>query len=112
MVARSNQIEVIEFAVVLAQEFPSCPGLAHKLFQLMKLARRHGRLMERECNTGDVSERAMDNIRNKLIELCTEIDPRCQPVCSGDPRGATVKLQIPSGRTNDWGGTGICVPGS
>jgi hypothetical protein len=32
------------------------------------------------------------------------------PVFQGDPRGACVKLRVPSGRTNDWGQTGICVP--
>ena len=28
----------------------------------------------------------------------------------GDPRGAVVKLGVPSQRTNDWGQVGICVP--
>lgn len=28
----------------------------------------------------------------------------------GDPRGACVKLVVPSGRTDDWGRTGMCVP--
>lgn len=32
------------------------------------------------------------------------------PVFSGDPRGACVKLRVPSGKTDDWGQTGICVP--
>lgn len=32
------------------------------------------------------------------------------PNFSGDPRGAVVKLRVPSGRTNDWGQTGVCVP--
>lgn len=32
------------------------------------------------------------------------------PVFYGDPRGAVVKLQVPSGRTNDWGREGVCVP--
>ncbi len=32
------------------------------------------------------------------------------PVCQGDPRGACVKLRVPSGRTDDWGQTGVCVP--
>lgn len=31
---------------------------------------------------------------------------------SGDPRGATVKLVLTNGRTDDWGGESICVPGS
>ena len=32
------------------------------------------------------------------------------PVFNGDPRGAVVKLAVPSGRTDDWGRTGVCVP--
>jgi hypothetical protein len=28
----------------------------------------------------------------------------------GDPRGCTVKLKVPSGRTDDFGGTDLCVP--
>ena len=32
------------------------------------------------------------------------------PDFSGDPRGAVVKLVVPSGRTDDWGETGLCVP--
>lgn len=32
------------------------------------------------------------------------------PDFSGDPRGAVLKLKVPSGKTNDWGRTGICVP--
>ena len=33
-----------------------------------------------------------------------------EPVFSGDPRGAVLKLRLPSGCTNDWGQTGFCVP--
>jgi hypothetical protein len=32
------------------------------------------------------------------------------PHFNGDPRGAVVKLSVPSGRTDDWGREGICVP--
>ena len=33
-----------------------------------------------------------------------------QPVIQSDPRGACVKLKLKSGKTNDWGNTGFCVP--
>lgn len=33
-----------------------------------------------------------------------------EPVFNGDPRGAVLKIKVPSGRTNDWGQEGICVP--
>ena len=32
------------------------------------------------------------------------------PIFHGDPRGAVVKLNVPSGRTDDWGQEGVCVP--
>jgi hypothetical protein len=32
------------------------------------------------------------------------------PIFSGDPRGACVKLKVLSGKTDDWGRDGICVP--
>jgi hypothetical protein len=35
-----------------------------------------------------------------------------EPVFSGDPRGATVKLRVPSGKCDDWGQTGLCIPTS
>ena len=43
------------------------------------------------------------------------IEAACKPYgvnpdFSGDPRGACVKLKVPSGKTNDWGHEGICVP--
>jgi hypothetical protein len=31
-------------------------------------------------------------------------------ITNGDPRGAVFIITVPSGRTNDWGRTGICVP--
>lgn len=33
-------------------------------------------------------------------------------IFNGDPRGATVKLVMPDGRTDDFGAEGICVPGA
>ena len=32
------------------------------------------------------------------------------PIFHGDPRGAVLKLRVPSGRTNDGGREGVCVP--
>ena len=32
------------------------------------------------------------------------------PIFNGDPRGAVLKLKVPSGRTNDGGREGVCVP--
>lgn len=35
---------------------------------------------------------------------------KVRPIFGGDPRGACVKLEVPSGKTDDWGQVGICVP--
>ncbi len=35
-----------------------------------------------------------------------------EAIFSGDPRGCVLKIKVPSGRTNDWGREGICVPSS
>jgi hypothetical protein len=31
-------------------------------------------------------------------------------IMNGDPRGAVLKIAVPSGNTDDWGREGICVP--
>ena len=33
-----------------------------------------------------------------------------KPIFGGDPRGCVLKLNVPSGKTNGWGGEGVCVP--
>lgn len=35
-----------------------------------------------------------------------------QPIFQGDPRGPALILKVPSGKTDDWEGRGICVPQS
>lgn len=46
--------------------------------------------------------------RQRVEKLCAPYG--IKPDFQGDPRGAVVKLKVPSGRTNDWGQTGVCVP--
>ena len=45
-----------------------------------------------------------------LIAMDTRKRKRFSPVFGGDPRGACVKLAVPSGRTDDGGQIGMCVP--
>lgn len=47
-------------------------------------------------------------IEYRVWQLCKAAG--LKPIFSGDPRGAVVKLVMPSGVTNDWGRTGLCVP--
>jgi hypothetical protein len=64
------------------------------------------------------------NSRNTKFECAVKVCPDCRTVelvkaalpegftavISGDPRGCVFKVKVPSGRTNDWGKEGICVP--
>lgn len=45
-------------------------------------------------------------------ELVTEVLApfNVEPIFSGDPRGVVLKLKVPSGKTDDWGREGLCVP--
>lgn len=76
---------------------------------LWRLSGRYFGLQERACN-GDVPdlEAREQRIERQIIAL-TAAAGWPIPSFSGDPRGATVKVRVPSGRTNDWGGIGICV---
>lgn len=47
-------------------------------------------------------------VRARVERLCAPYGVK--PVFQGDPRGAVLKLVVPSGKTDDWGQTGVCVP--
>lgn len=51
---------------------------------------------------------AQNNVK-KLLESCSST---FKAIFSGNTRGYVLKIKVPSGRTNDWGCTGICVPSS
>jgi hypothetical protein len=96
----TNRLEVLEFACLMAREFPN--ARASDLDLLMRLAKRHGKLAERECNVGDVSDKTWERLEAKIRAVCAEIG--CEVKLGGDPRGYTVKVIVPSGRYNTWGG--------
>jgi hypothetical protein len=83
---------------------------------LQRNARTHHRLAEDLCNLEMTSKQEDARVRReascerRIIELCKRLGPGFEPIFQGDPRGATVKLKVPSGKTDDWGATGICVP--
>jgi hypothetical protein len=57
-------------------------------------------------------EKRNAQLQTRITAICEGLGAGFVPVFNGDPRGATVKIRVPSGRTNDWGGVGICVPTS
>lgn len=81
---------------------------------LIRLATRHHRLMERECNVGDqydgegCPKYPLASLEALIMQHALACG--CGVVLGGDPRGATVKLVLPNRKTNDWGREGWCVP--
>jgi len=90
--------------------------------RLLRYGATLGRLAEEQCNgyqdwKGNWDERATqrseakeERIRAKAEKLCAQFG--CHIVTQGDPRGNVLKIQVPSGYTNDWGREGIGVPTS
>lgn len=95
-----------EFIATMTQE-----GLPLDMIRLvLRDAATLQRLALKDCNEGLTADET-----NRERQAQVRITGRCAPhgitpVYSGDPRGACVKLHVPSGKTNDWGQVGICVP--
>ena len=114
----SETSERDQFVSIMTREVPGVRTA--DLGELMRLARRHGRIAERECNghqtpSGDWDEaaakrdeQASERVEARITAICERIG--CKADFSGDPRGATVKLIVPSGYSDSWGGVGVCVP--
>lgn len=100
-----------ELLVILAHELPSeSPEVIFDLVDdLVELASEHEQIQETLCNhpTDEIEERDQQ-VENKITDLLSFHN--ILPIFSGDPRGATVKLKMPSGYTNDSGRTGVVVP--
>jgi hypothetical protein len=81
---------------------------------LIRMATQHQRMMVDYCNGVDIYDQDGEALP-ELAQLRRVIEAAakgagCGVVFSGDPRGSTVKLLLPSGETNSWGGEGWCVP--
>ena len=77
---------------------------------LVKKAKWHERMQCVRCNryVSEVEEEREERVESLVTDKLKPFN--ITPIFGGDPRGATIKLKLPSGRYNDWGGTGICVP--
>lgn len=84
--------------------------------QLIALATQHLKLMEHRCNVGDdglyndEGEEIGILAKNRAAITKLAKSMKCRVKFSGDPRGCTVKLILPNGETNDFGGEGWCIP--
>ena len=105
-----------EFVAVMTRELPKANTLdvIDLCRKLCRLAATHHRIAETVCSVEMTEaeaarlEKKDDRTEARITELCKPYG--IMPVFSGDPRGCTVKLKVPSGNTNDWGGVGVCVP--
>ena len=83
---------------------------------IMRQGTTYGRLQEDSCNV-EMNDRQLarhekkeQQVEARVTVLAKQLG--CVPDFQGDPRGHTIKLVVPSGNTDDWGRTGICVPTS
>lgn len=122
-----------EFIARVVRSYPRKP-VHHVLDfarELMRLARQHGNLAVQQCNgpqwcgrfgytpkPGEWEEwdtarqKREDACEKRICKLCAAFAPKLKVRLGGDPRGFTVKLKLPSGTHNTWGGSeeGYGVP--
>jgi len=95
-----------EFVFLMAKE-----GMElHVIPKILRDAGTYQRYATFYCNREltDYERQLWDMAKSRIVSLCALSG--MTPVFNNDPRGACVKLQVPSGKTNDWGHIGICVP--
>ena len=114
--SRTTPKQRAEFYARLQREYPNrnIDGVAAKLLRLGATSALYA---ERDCcdeywcNSDPTRERKEASLERRVREACAEL-PGLVPDFSGDPRGHTLKLKMPSGYCDDWGQTGLCVPTS
>ena len=103
--AKTDIESAVEFAIAIARECPEAKP--DDVCELIRLSRRHARLQERACSQ-PVKEGFDVRCEESIRAVCGRIGV---PVYfSGDPRGFTVKVKLPSGLSNHWGGLTFGVP--
>lgn len=118
------------FADVIAAESQNAEA-RHIADLFMRHGRTYSRLQEANCNgvgtwynedpksfakRQDRFEKRIEKretqIEKRLTVLAAQLGTGFAVVFQGDPRGVTVKLTLPSGKTNDFGREAFCVPGA
>jgi hypothetical protein len=128
--SKATQRERWEFIHLIMKHTTVPEGEAQRAaLKLLRYGATYSRIQEFECNAPDAKygqdeynkrmqerwEREQERNEKKearITELVTQVCKSigCEPVFQGDPRGATIKVKMPDGYTNDWGREGICVP--
>ena len=69
-----------------------------------------------ECGLGYAPEAMRRGVcpecrtQTRIKAFVTGLGAGFEAIVNGDPRGAVLKIKVPSGNTDDWGKEGICVP--
>lgn len=89
---------------------PKCAGLGHGLAPDERKCRKCLGTGQLPAGHGTVPRIAVQGQRleARVRKLCAAHG--LEPKFGGDPRGAALVVKVPSGKTNDWGQTGVCVP--
>lgn len=97
--------------VQMGREYPDmgAGAVVERLRDIATLAKRHESLCVRYCNEGDFNPKRIENAEKRIADLLKIMFPGTGFIAQRDPRGATIKLNPPSGATNDWGREGLCV---
>lgn len=81
------------------------PGwIAQRAVELLRLADRLQHYAEAACNYSltPAQEKRVATLEARVLAICAELGLRV--TFNGDPRGYAVKLHLPSGHYNTWGG--------
>jgi len=99
--------DLIEFAALMGSELQMRP---HDISALLRKAATYQRLQEKACERALTAKECQQEGRVEQATKYLLQGYKAKPIFSGDPRGCTLKISVPSGKTNDWGREGICVP--
>lgn len=105
-----------EFARTMRKELPKLTDTNRA--KLLTLCRRHERYQVMRCGDGsehserncELAEIQTPKLRRMILAILEAAGGGA--IFGGDPRGCTVKITVPSGKTDDMGQDGICVPGA
>jgi hypothetical protein len=110
-----NRKDTIDFSIRLARELPKWGGIrgqSELVERVLQLGQRYQTLQVKRCNQPQTErdKKGIERIEKEVAELLRPLG--ITPIFSSDPCGATIKLCMPSGYTNDMAQEGLCVPTS
>lgn len=101
--------DMFQFVVQLRENFnlPDWDEAYQKASELSYIARKMHRLNECQCNYGltDRQQRVSDNLDKRALAIAASFGAGAHVELNGDPRGSSIKFNLPNGRHNDWGGS-------